>query len=246
MDPTVLFALACFTMPAARIGDPSALLQLLCEPSIWIGVVATLALVWFARSGEQVGLEVWEVRAATWYLLNGLVFHYIFDYCIPVLNAVPTIRSMYQEMDLRYGCLPGLLPCPGAPPGGGGGDKPMDASVWVLCHIECFVDAPICLLVFAAYLRGWSIRKPLELLLAGLQIAGTFVFQGTELYAGLRHTPPPPHNVGGPRGVLQNLILDPFSNTAGFEAQFLFFWCPLPLQSKNAFTHFAFLPLCTP
>jgi hypothetical protein len=131
------------------------------------------------------------------------------------------VRSMYQEMDLRYGCVRGLSPCMIK---GGSDGTPMDASVWVLCHVEAFVDAPLCLLVFVSYIRGWHIRKPLELLLAGLQIAGTFVFQGTELYHGLRNTPPPPYNVGGPNGILQNIVTDPWSNQGAFESQFLFFW----------------------
>jgi hypothetical protein len=76
-------------MPSARLGDPLALLQLLQEPSLWVGTVATAAVVvWATRAGKQVRLEPWEVRAATWYLLNGLVFHYGFDFCVPVLNAV--------------------------------------------------------------------------------------------------------------------------------------------------------------
>lgn len=83
------FALACILMPAARLGDPLAPLQLLHEPSLWVGTIATLAVVlWATRAGKQVRLEPWEVRAATWYLFNGLVFHYGFDFCVPVLNAV--------------------------------------------------------------------------------------------------------------------------------------------------------------
>ena len=206
-----------------------AIFQYLSEPSIWIGIAATSAVVYFARStGPQAQLESWEVRAATWYLLNGLVFHYVFDFCVPVFNAVPIVRSCYQEMDLRYGCRPEFGACAGKT----GVTTSMDPVMWVVCHIECMVDAPLCMLVFVAYLQGWAIRKPLELLLAGLQIAGTIVFQGTELAGGLRHTPPPPNNVGGSRGMLEHLTLNP--------------WClPFLCSQQSLVVHVALhSPLC--
>ena len=40
----------------------------------------------------------------------------------------------------------------------------------------------MCFLAFVAYLRGWAIRRPLELVIATSHIVGTLMFMGTELY----------------------------------------------------------------
>ena len=94
--------------------------------------------------------------------------------------------------------------------------------VWVLTYIEAFIDTPLCIVVFFAYVKGWSCRKPLELIVATSHIVGTILFQGTELYNGLKHVPPAPNNVGGDKGMLEHLTFDVAD--ARFEVQLSFFW----------------------
>jgi hypothetical protein len=64
-----------------------------------------------------------------------------------------------------------------------------------LTYIEALVDTPLCLVAFFAYVKGWSVRKPLELVIATSHIVGTLMFMVPELYNGLRHVPPAPNNV---------------------------------------------------
>ena len=104
-------------------------------------------------------------------------------------------------MDSRYGCLP-QHPCDGVL----GEARDSDPSVWVLTWIEALIDAPLCYLAFVAYLRGWAIRRPVEIVIATSHIIGTLMFMGPEIYKGLTHVPPPPNNVGGPAGWFQFLV----------------------------------------
>ena len=53
-------------------------------------------------------------------------------------------------------------------------------------------------------------------------IVGTILFQGTELFRGLKHVPPSPNNVGGEDSMLQHLTFDP--QDPRFEVQASFFW----------------------
>ena len=55
----------------------------------------------------------------------------------------------------------------------------MQPMVWVLTWVEAVLDAPLCYAVFIAYCRGWSCRKPLELVVAASHIVGTILFMGT-------------------------------------------------------------------
>merc|ERR1712093_884760 len=55
--------------------------------------------------------------------------------------------------------------------------------------VEALIDAPLCYLAFFAYLQGWSMRKPLEIVIATSHILGTIFFMGTELWNGLEVPP---------------------------------------------------------
>ena len=59
-----------------------------------------------------------------------------------------------------------------------------DPTVWTLTWIEALIQAPLAYTIFVAYLRGWAVRKPLEILLASCHITGTLVFMVPELYKG--------------------------------------------------------------
>ena len=48
----------------------------------------------------------------------------------------------------------------------------------MLTWIEAAVDAPLCFLAFVAYLRGWHIRRPLEIVIATSHVIGTLMFMG--------------------------------------------------------------------
>ena len=83
--------------------------------------------------------------------------------------------------------------------------KPPHPDMWVLTYIELLFDTPVCLLIFVAYLRGWHWRKPLELIVGAVQVSGTVMFIGPELYNGLR-TCPASAPMGGPEGMFQNMV----------------------------------------
>merc|ERR1711988_1229547 len=77
-------------------------------------------------------------------------------------------------------------------------------------------------IVFVGYVQGWTIRRPIELILVTSHIMGTVFFMGTELYDGLQNVPPKPNNVGGPNGLFEHLTFD--TSSPKFESQFAFFW----------------------
>lgn len=215
-DPTMIFTILCAVIPALKDRDPGVMVQFAAEPYVWAAVAMVAVPLLWARKGGAALLYPWEQRAATWYLLNAAVFHFLLDFAVGTLKVLPVMQKNYQAMDTRYGCVPSN-PCGME----AGVSRDPDPFVWTLTWIEALIDAPLCVLCFLAYTRGWAARKPLELLTCCSHFVGTIIFMAPEFYRGLQHVPPPPNNVGGPGGMLENLVgpMDP-----RFEAQFTFFW----------------------
>jgi hypothetical protein len=219
-DPTLVFAIVCGVFPALKARDPAVMLQYVTDPVCIAIFSLTMGVYCNAKytPGKQACLQPWEHQAAMWYLLNGAVFHLLLDFGVGNLKALPVMQQNYQMMDLRYGCLP-QHPCGTE----NGITKSMEPMVWLLTWIEATIDAPLCFVIFTAYLKGWACRKPLEIALATSHILGTLLFMGTELYDGLHQVPPAPNNVGGPNGLLENAVGLDYTDSK-FEAQFSFFW----------------------
>lgn len=64
---------------------------------------------------------------------------------------------------------------------------PSGQSVFWTSMCEIFFQSPFCLLTYYAYVRGLAWRRPLEIVVGCLHIAGVWWFYVPEAYAGFPH-----------------------------------------------------------
>lgn len=85
---------------------------------------------------------------------------------------VPALEVTYSLADRRFaaGCA----------------ESDGSAAACAVTQLELFVMAPMCVLLFAAYLKRWRCRDALELVLCTLQVGGTVAFAGPQVFIGLK------------------------------------------------------------
>jgi len=119
-----------------------------------------------------------DIRISRWYLINGLFFHTLYDFCTGFFHCWPLMRDEYYKIDYRV--LDVWAPR----------SMPMTLCVW----LEGLVMGPLCLILFF----GIRLRKAknekkkesmhqnmwifvIEIIVAVLQITGYYVWYGSEI-----------------------------------------------------------------
>lgn len=104
----------------------------------------------------QLVLNVENVSNLLWYLVNGVVFHILFDGLSGSFLLVPLIVDQYQVLDNRF--------------------NTHHAVPYVVGIIEIVAMAPACFFAYRAIKQGLPSRYPLELLVALLHAFGMVMF----------------------------------------------------------------------
>jgi cholestenol delta-isomerase len=88
---------------------------------------------------------------------------------VGLCGALPPLRKQYEELDSRY--------------------RNKDPTVMLVSGVELFLMGPLCLLLVYAILKKKHYRHPLQILVCTLQLMGTIMFAGTEIYTGCHNIP---------------------------------------------------------
>ena len=223
-DPSFIFFIFCAVVPAIQEGNPLFFLKFCLSPLMAICYLLTYVVWKWAHHGDQVKLTKSQRRAAMWYLINGIVFHFLMDFAVGTLKwdhrdfgfgnwrGTDTLQKNYFLMDKRYGCVESYMKvssekCPGEA-----------GYVAMLTWIE-LVDALFCFLVFRAYVQNLPSRAPLEIAVCSSHFIGTVMFVGAEWWDGMQNTPRY-YPIGQKSGKYK--FLDP--KAEGFQDQVAYFY----------------------
>ncbi|KAL6062216.1 Cholestenol delta-isomerase [Balamuthia mandrillaris] len=132
-------------------------------PLLVAGVVLKLSL----PAASPLNLR--EKLAVGWHLMNAILIHMFLDGFVGFLHRIPTLYRLYCDLDKRY-----LI------------DEP---SVMIVSGVELFLMSPLCLLTVHAICQRKKWRHLLEIVLCVIQIFGTIVFAGGEIYSGFHNVP---------------------------------------------------------
>ena len=181
-DPTFIFFVFCALIPAIKDGDVMKFVKFSTSPILIFCYILTYVVWTWAHNGKKVKLTLSQRRACYWYLINGVVFHFLMDFAVGTLKVEDTLGINYFKMDRRYGCNEKFMLS---------ADEVCEHEqgyVFILTWIEV-LDSIACFYLFRAYVQDLPERAPLELGLAVSHIIGTVMFLGSELYDGLENTP---------------------------------------------------------
>ena len=132
-------------------------------------------------SGSTIELSYKQSLITRWYLLNGLIIHFMMDGISGNYNLFPMMHESYLKLDERF-------------------VYPLSASgviATLTMHLELLTMVPLCLIVYYGYrchaLASIKINKTenfaiypswvycLEIIIAILQIVGTWFYAGAEI-----------------------------------------------------------------
>eukprot|EP01062_Namystynia_karyoxenos_P003851 TRINITY_DN11364_c0_g1_i1.p2 TRINITY_DN11364_c0_g1~~TRINITY_DN11364_c0_g1_i1.p2 ORF type:complete len:294 (+),score=92.43 TRINITY_DN11364_c0_g1_i1:91-882(+) len=198
-DPTLVFVLQTFAVVAVASGGPAQALAFFTDKATFACFALWYAAwYWGAKCGPQAALEPWELRAANWYLLNGVVFHFFMDGLCGGYGFGGPLGELYKQLDRRVV------------------DK--DPGAWTVFNVELFIMTPLCVLTHRAIRQGLPGRHALEVCICTLHIFGTIQFVFSEIVAGCVNVPTaePAGGANGPCGV--GILWPPTMN------QLVMFW----------------------
>merc|ERR1712000_795742 len=125
-----------------------------------------LILVLTASLPKSHRLSLRDSLVAFWYLFNGIIIHIFLDGLVGFARRVPFLFSLYCTLDKRY--------------------EHAESAVMMISITELLIMGPLCIFL---YYRNRSWRAPLELVVCAIQIFGTIVFTGSEIWEGFPHIP---------------------------------------------------------
>eukprot|EP00942_MAST-04A_sp_MAST-4A-sp1_P013703 g13703.t1 len=206
-DPTFIFFFFCALVPAIKDGDIMKFVKFATSPILIFCYVLTYCVWTWAHNGKTVKLTKEQRRACYWYLLNGIVFHFLMDFAVGTLKLEDTLGINYFKMDKRYGCVEKFMQSPGE-------DCPHESGyIFILTWLEV-LDSIACFFLFRAYVQDLPSRAPLELALAVSHAFGTIIFMGSEWFDGMENTP---RYYPVSKGLLK-------AGDEGFDDQIAFYW----------------------
>eukprot|EP01126_Amoeba_proteus_P053362 TRINITY_DN64_c0_g1_i1.p1 TRINITY_DN64_c0_g1~~TRINITY_DN64_c0_g1_i1.p1 ORF type:complete len:277 (+),score=47.68 TRINITY_DN64_c0_g1_i1:110-832(+) len=172
-DPTILYAFLCIGIMATKkllAGDFMIVLTFFVNPCVLFSLALGLATVYWSSLGNKSRtLSRSDLYSSNWYLVNGVVFHLMFDGFSGSLQSIPLIVDQYKVLDNRF--------------------NTHHAVPWVIGIIEMLVMAPLCFLTYRAIRRNLPSRYPLELMVAILHAFGMVLFCAVEIYEGNLNVP---------------------------------------------------------
>eukprot|EP00756_Hemistasia_phaeocysticola_P000573 Hpha_TRINITY_DN10413_c0_g1::TRINITY_DN10413_c0_g1_i1::g.193457::m.193457/K01824/EBP; cholestenol Delta-isomerase len=198
-DPTYLFVVQTFVLVAVYqvyMVDLDGALDFLLSPGALVCYFVTWFSNWWTKGDAE--LQPWEERSATWYILNGTVFHLFMDGLAGGFGLGGPLGQMYKLLDKRVA------------------DKNVDTLV--VLYVEIFIFFPLCILTARAIRQGLPSRRGLEIVTCTCHLLGLVFFVGPELLGGCLNVPTfePAGGKAGPCGA--GLLWPPTVN------QLLFFW----------------------
>lgn len=205
LDPTLLFVvqtLGVVVFKAYSEGGSPNVVKFFMDP----GTVAFFALwavsyCWGVFGGKQAKLQPWEQRAASWYLYNGVFFHFFCDGMAGGLGLCGILGELYKFLDKRVVT----------------GDPGIQT---VLC-VELFIMLPLCLLTFRAIRQGLPSKHALQICTCTFHVFGTIQFVASEAIFDRCKNVPTLEPFGGaeaPHWCGKGMIWPPTEN------QLIYFW----------------------
>ncbi|KAJ9456183.1 putative 3-Beta-hydroxysteroid-delta(8) [Diplonema papillatum] len=167
LDPTAVFCVFCLSIPLFK--DPNTTnadrVAYVTDPFFWGSLAVLLVLpAILVRQGRCVPLSTFERARGRWYLWNASVIHWMMDGGVGCFQQLPLLDKMYKELDGRF--------------------RDRESCAAGITSFEFFVMVPLALAVYWGIRRGCPWRYATELVLCSVQLMGTYLFVGTEVYEG--------------------------------------------------------------
>ena len=171
VDPTLLFALSILVIgPLREEGNKLEQLKeaFFDKTILCMYALTAVILLWVHYGGRKTkNLSAGDQRAAMWYLVNAIVFHTLGDCLVGTFHLYPPLDRQYKILDLRF-ANEGAVPA-------------------VIGFFEMTVMAPICVMIYRAYVQGRSYVHELELIIGGIHAFGAYVFVADEVWNGQKN-----------------------------------------------------------
>jgi len=122
--------------------------------------------------GRTVKLSSRDTMVSNWFLMNGVYYNLFLDVVSGQFQMNNLMTFQYNLVEPRYKF---------------GAEDVRGQSVFWTSMCEIFFQSPFCILTYYAYIRGKPWRRPLEIVVGCLHIAGVWWFYVPEAYAGFPH-----------------------------------------------------------
>lgn len=183
LSPQVIFVLICLGSPLFFLDDLNDKIAFVHHyyniAAIIIAFVLTLIVVKTAEEKQLLKITPTDATQAEWWLLNAIVIHFLLDGCTFITHFLPKfiaaispstqivipkyhLHSIYAQIDARFD-----------------GSNPI---VNMLTFLELIIMFPLCSAMYYAIRTHAPWRAPLQIITAGLQLFGTVIFLGQELF----------------------------------------------------------------
>jgi cholestenol delta-isomerase len=139
------------------------------DAAVAVPIIIVIVTLAFSLPPSRAFRSRRDKLVAAWYLFNGVIIHIFLDGLVGFAGFVPYLREKYWALDQRY--------------------QHKESSVMMISLVELFIMGPLCVLLFHAYTRNKPWKDPLELIVCSIQIMGTIVFTGAEMWEGFPHIP---------------------------------------------------------
>jgi len=178
-DPTVLATLLVVKAPLllhtfehGLAAGLSAAVKYLFSPVMLLSYLYLYMVVRVSHAGETVKLSPRDKRVALWFLMNGIYYNLFLDVVSGQFQMNDLMTFQYNIVEPRYQYGP---------------MDPRGQSVFWTSMCELFFQSPFCILAYYGYVRGKAWRRPLEIVIGCLHIAGVWWFYVPEAFAGFPH-----------------------------------------------------------
>jgi len=187
-DPIVIFTILVVLAPiflhvfeyGFAIGAQAGLVYLL-SPTMLASYAYLFAIIYYAHAAPNLPkLSPRDQTVALWFLMNGVYYNLFLDVVSGQFQMNGLMTFQYNNVEPRYQFGPADV---------------RGQSVFWTSMCELFFQSPFCILVYIGYVQGRPWRRPLEIVVGCLHIAGVWWFYVPEAFAGFPHLGgwPAPH-----------------------------------------------------
>jgi len=180
-------------LPVIFTNGVKGALTYLTTPMMVLALVFLVLVVKLTEAGKTVTLSPRDQRMAYWFLMNGVFYNMFLDVVSGQFQMMDEMSRQYLKVEPRYELGP---------------YKVSGMPVFWTSMCEIFFQSPLCLMVYFGYRRGKPWRRPVEIIVSLLHVAGVWFFYVPEAFAAF------PHLNGWPKTVKEALSFD----------RLLFFW----------------------
>jgi hypothetical protein len=225
-DPTVLFTFLVMIIPSIFCPDLISVIRYLTTPMLVLALIFMFLVLKVTAQGKCVELNDRDRRVAFWFLMNGVFYNLFLDVVSGQFQMMDEMSRQYLKVDPRYAI---------------GHLKVEGQSVFWTSMCEIFFQSPFCLLCFYGYHRNRPWRRPLEIIVSILQVAGVWWFYLPEAFSGFQQLGGHPPNKFGGIFSMHNLLFHWFGFwfmgtlwvTVGISITWTAFWDLAEIVSKS-------------